>query len=218
MATPIEQYVEAIRLLTGCRGTWLPNAPITLGDIGFIQDSRFHRESCLEELGIMLSPRFGGPAVQFHATQNAKVTAGAGALAAVGPPEAGIAAGVHIGFEKAGGFVFQAEGCVTYALHGQAALSRAIGEAVRRRAIRWDRRLVVVNEVMWAETATILFAHAAGASAELSFGTPVTDAANQLARAEAGLGIRALHGSLVHVVAEHGIIPAYKTVRPKLSA
>src|SRR5580658_4117793 len=110
MASPNDLYVKAIHERFGYFGTWLPNAPVGLGDVGLVEGCSFRRVSSLAGLGIAFGIRTSANPMRFHYTRHAEVTAGAGVSAAAGVPSAGGSADVHIGFQRDGAFVFQAEG------------------------------------------------------------------------------------------------------------
>jgi hypothetical protein len=215
MASPSTEYVKGIHRRFGYFGTWLPNAPIALGDIGFASGCSFKRVSSLTELGITFPVRASSSPMRFHYAWQVRLTAGDGASAAASLQGTGASAHVLVGFQRAGAFVFQAEGCVSREFEDKVAVARSIATVVKRG--RWDARWSVIDNVVHAASATILMANSGGSSIELAADAHLPDPLGQLAQAGLNLHVHAQHGDVTHFLARRGLTPMFKVARPRLA-
>jgi hypothetical protein len=210
MENPIDVYVKGVYNRFGYFGTWLPNSPITLGDLGLKKGCSFRRISSLKKLKIPFQTRKGTSSRKFHYASHSQLHAGIGSEV----EGAGIAADVIIDLECEGAFVFQAENCIQHEIEDKAAVARAVADALGRN--EWDLNWSVVDAVVYADSATILIANSNGARVELSAATHLPEIMESLADLRLGLHVRAQPGDVTRFLAERGLTPLFRLSRPRV--
>lgn len=202
MVAIYEQYTGEMREQFGYLATWLPSAPLALGDVGLLHRDRFQRVTSLQDLGVNFKPT---PAkrpgyLEYLSAGQVDVQWGVHAdAAAPGSAMVGRAA-VTVTFARAHATLFQASGCQVISINDLVALETSL-KALAEEG-RWRRDYTVISEVVRTGATTIIVSSQAGA--RVDFRTRATGMAGPLTLANAA-------GDL-HVAGESGI--GFKAVAP----
>jgi hypothetical protein len=192
-------------------GAWLPNSAMKLGDVGVMQGGAFQRLTTLGGLGIPFDVRAGTSPVDFAYTSQSSVKVQLRAAAEVAA--APVAASVVLELGGQGAFLFHASGCVVSEVEGRYALGEALAGLLKQQ--RWKMEWCVVDSVVAADCATIVVSDSQSSSLELGAKAPVE--AGNLARADAGLEVRAQQGDVIRFIGARGLTPLFKISRLKWS-
>ncbi|MEM9456599.1 MAG: hypothetical protein AAGF11_20645 [Myxococcota bacterium] len=146
-------------------------SPLTLGDIGSIEQGRFETSTAptLQSLGISPGSSLAGPEFAIRWLSNRQGTTTLTVKAMGTPPVAGLAeaeTGLHLQFGRKGSYYFEAKDAVISRIEQTPRLHREIAQARRQgRISRHDR---IVMEVCQARRATLFMAQTRGAELTLS--------------------------------------------------
>lgn len=211
MEAASKSYVKGIWQRFSYLATWLPNTRLQLGDVGVQDGQAFRRVTSLKDLGIAFQVRTGADRVDFTYTSQSGVTiqAKAQGQVAAGSPLASAQAGISIEFGEAGAFLFQAVGCSIDEIEDKAAVGRAAIALFQQG--QWEPDWAVVDTLVKADSATIVVSNSQDAGLDLSADVPVT--IGDLAKADAGLAVKAQRGDVVRFIAARGLAPLFKLSR-----
>jgi hypothetical protein len=208
MPSPGDVYVQGIFDRFSYFASWLPNANITLGDVGTKNGKYFQRLTSLTQLGIPFKVRKGTQPTDFdyayRSTINAQARASGGV--SVGTPGSLAEGSMEIEFGQEGAFLFEADHCLIDEIEDKVTLGRTILNLYQNDA--WDGNWVVVHSLVTAQNTTIFVANSRNARLELSAKVPLS--LGNLANPSAGLTIRAQSGDVTRFVAEKGLTPMFK--------
>jgi len=196
------------------RATWLPTKTLRIGDIGILEGDVFTHRGSLVQLGIQMQVRTdvneaeswdlsseNGIEIKFKA--EGQVDAGTPALGELD-------AGFHIDFKKENSFVFKMKGYKTYMIENLMMISEEVLELYA--AGEWEKEWVIINELVEAQSATILLSSEGG----VSVGVKASGNANvgNLDLADGGLELGSdTSGKLaVSIVGRPGVTPLYRAV------
>ena len=197
--------------------TWPPNAPLRLGDFGYLQGPVFSRKSSLGSLGVsgwktrsgrsaastFTSSTASGTEVNFHAKGEANPG---------GVPLAKATAEVK--FSRGEAVFFNAAGCVLEEIEDQIGLGRTILDLFAKRI--WNDDWCIVTGVVRSGATTV--AVSADANASLVLEAAADQPTVDLANASAGLQVRTNRSLSSLFVGEAGFTPLVRLskVRRKL--
>jgi hypothetical protein len=201
MTAPYRRYTRELSQRAGYRATWLPNAPLRLGDVGVLDGESFDARTSLGALGIASKQRSGPPGdLRFSSDDGVKVL-----FDLPGEPAA-----ARVEFESQGAFLFQAAGCVETQLDDLDALAR---ELVLQRdlELRWKPDWVLVDTVVRAARATVLISESTRAELTLEL-DPAAVGLSTLVP-EAGISAGAQKGEVYQVIGAAGLTPLYRVRR-----
>ncbi|MEZ4467968.1 MAG: hypothetical protein R3F43_26915 [bacterium] len=188
-----QRYLEAVRRQFGYLGTWLPNTPIKLGDVGLYTASGFRVETSLRRLGVSVRSRPAGVAGDLSHTSVASVKASAGLK--------GVPA-LSLGFGKAGGFVFQATGCTVKQLDDLDTVGVELVNLFQQSL--WKAGWVLVDTVVEAAKTTILVSQSDDASVDLTGPTAISGLN------EASISVTGQAGSVLQFLGQPGLTPLFR--------
>lgn len=196
--------------------TWLPNAPLELGDVGVLSDGFFQRVTSLKSLGIDFTVRKGASAVDLSHSSEKDVTVSSdnAANAELKAADAKANAKVTVEFGAKGAFVFQAKGCVESAIEDQAKLGREI-IARFKSGENWDASWVVINTVVEAESATIMVSNSTTSKIEIGANANLPPGSAALADANIGLRVTSQTGDVMNILAAKSLTPMFRVSRIK---
>jgi hypothetical protein len=214
-------YASKIYSGLNYRPTWLPVAPLKLGDVGVLHDGVFSYRTTLSQLGIEFSVRHDdsiGDSVDFKSESDIDISVKASGQ--VNPSFTAITdaeAGARVEFRSSRGVVMQLRGVSVNTIADEATLERdmlaaAISEDETK---QWQRDWVVITEVVEAEAGTILISGDAGSTIELKASGTVAPA--NLADLNAKFKVVAESKVQNDWIAKKGITPLYRALRVKAS-
>lgn len=216
-----QDYARTVRDELNYRATWIPGAPMKLGDVGTIEDGVFNRHTDLETLGIpYASTTKDRPSEEFSFESEdvrSIVVKAAGELNETFEAIAEAKAGIRVEFAKERAVVLKVKNPRVQSIDNIAALDDALLDAVlpsrdsKGRSVprRWkDRDWVVVTEVVDVDVATILCSTGTNAAIELEAETAVGP--DGLVDVEAGLEQKLVRSVGVKDIARKGSTPLYR--------
>jgi len=205
MTEPYRRYTRELAQRARYRATWLPNAPLRLGDVGVLDGELFDGRTSLSELGVETRQRTGAPMdLSFASEDGVDIS-----FSVPGDPTA-----AQVEFGSAGAFVFQATGCVETQLDDLDTLTRAL-VAIRDLEERWQPEWVLVDTVVRAARATIMVAESSHASVTLSLDAAAAKLSSLVPSGSAT--VRKQSGEVFHIVGARAITPLYRVRRFKRS-
>jgi hypothetical protein len=214
MPSPHRQYTKELYDKFDYIATWLPTAPIKLGDVGIVAKSGFDQLTSLEKLDISFDVREGASIGQFSYATEGAVSVHFKAQGEVPPPLSQLMqaeAGVIIEMGRASATLFQAADARSRSIDDPASLGRRILD--RYKLGEWDGHHFVVTEVMEAKAATILISSSADARVEFSVSGKATVGVLNLTDLDAGLRIEHKRNLHTEIVARGGLVPLFRARR-----
>ncbi len=168
MASPVKQYTKSMYDCFHYLATWLPTAPLRLGDIGSIHSAEFQRVTTLQELGISFKVRTGTNISEMEYSSNGAVNVRSKSGANANNIEnnlSNLSAGVSIEFMRKNAFFFRTISCQISSIEDK----EALGVEILRRYENdeWDKRYFVVTEIVKSGAATIIIANKKNARIDL---------------------------------------------------
>jgi hypothetical protein len=139
-----------------------------LGDVGTIRPGGWVKITTLDALGIKAGADDPGPGgeLDYASRGGVEMTAGA-ARTGVEAPVAAATGDVTYRFVRAGAFVLRAGETIVHRISDLRSVAGAVLARYRDTELDWDRRWIVVTEVVTARPALVLIARAEGARATL---------------------------------------------------
>lgn len=201
-------YLKSIYSRFGYFGTWLPNSPMSLGEVGLQERGIFKRMTSLTDLGIPFEIRSSAHPVDFIYTSNSGLStqlklAGEIAGGSTLPVAQG---GVVIEFTQEGAFLFQAVDCLSDEIANRSVVGKLVLQAFRDG--HWQSDWCVVDSVVNADCSTILVANSKRAKLELSSKGPL-DITN-MANVDANLAVHSQQGDVLRILAADGLAPLFR--------
>jgi hypothetical protein len=210
MASPVKRYQQEMHNNLGFFATWLPSTAVALGDIGVLQDGRFHRVGSLKELGIVHTDVREGTAENVSYSASAKrsdsISVGAGAAVPIASGE------LSISFTSEGGYVFEAINMKQIEVADRLSLASSLLKAYEDG--RWQKEWLLIDALYRAESATILVSEDSSSEIVLKASAAALPAGLlPLADPKLRLGVASSSGKIVHIVAANNLQPLYSCVK-----
>jgi hypothetical protein len=161
-------YTRELRANLGYTATWLPNAKLSLGDVGILSNYEYVYRTNLKHLGIPFEegPR-SAKGTYSHTSANSVTRslklAGKAPLegSALGEADAGIT----FDFKRNDAIVFYATDCTVRPIADQEPLKKTILDAFL--SGKWEKNYVVVTELVEAGSTSIIIAEGSGGKFEV---------------------------------------------------
>jgi hypothetical protein len=199
------------------RPTWLPGTPISLGTIGLIEDGVFRPITSLRKLNIPFEEviDLDRDSIDYNSKTGVAITfKAAGELNQKFEAISEASAGALIEFSRVGAIILQLRGVAIHRISDQATLNK---EMMRSIIIggkdQWQRKWVVITEVINAESATIMISNSMNSKLELK--ASGTIAPTSLVDASANLSIVKENQVSTKIISKSGLTPLYRGVRVK---
>jgi len=199
------------------RPTWLPGTPITLGSVGLIEGGIFRAITSLDKLDIPFEELIDTDrdSIDYSSSSGVSITfKAAGETNAKFEAIGSASAGVLIEFSRSGAVVLQFRGAANHRIADQPALYRKLLHSiVIGDEEKWQRKWVVITEVVQSESATIVISNSSNSKLELEASgsikpTSLVDLSGKLSVAkEFHVGTK--------IISESGLTPLYRGVRVK---
>ncbi|MER5916815.1 hypothetical protein ABT124_42250 [Streptomyces sp. NPDC001982] len=188
MTTAIhERYTKEIYDGLGYFAVWMPNSPVSLGDVGVLRGRRFHRMTSLAELGVVfdtVGP--GAPMVHSYSSSGDVEVAVSGEATAPGVLGIEPQLTITVAFHQAHATYFRAVGCTEEVVGDHLALQRGIADL--RKAGVWRSEYHVVTKLVKTGPAVILVSSRAGTRVEFQASADLAPVSLPLVSAGAGIG------------------------------
>jgi len=217
MAKTYEIYASQIYDNLRYRPTWLPGTSIELGAVGVIEDGLFTQITSLEMLGLEFEVEPGARKEKIEYSTKGAVSLtykSAGETNAKFKALAAASAGALLEFSRGGAVVMQLGGVSFNRIVDQNALSKQLLRSIMRGGENaWQRKWVVVSEVVNTDTATIVISGSDKSSMELS--ASGTAAPANLIKASGSLGVVNETNIETKIIAASGMSPLFRALRVK---
>lgn len=157
--TPRKYYVKNLFSKFGYLGTWLPNAPMRLGDFGTISDSGFENLGNINDLGLNIEFEASKSTLDFSFSCGVEIGA------SNKTETNSVPINTEISFKGAGGFIFKASECRIETISNRIELAKSIKRLYFNN--EWDKEWCVVHEVVCAKSLTVLISNTKNSSASI---------------------------------------------------
>ncbi|HYE63197.1 MAG TPA: hypothetical protein VD997_14475 [Phycisphaerales bacterium] len=205
-----DAYARELHDAFGYFATWLPTAPVALGEVGRLRGKQFERLGKLDDYGVKFAVAKANVHAELQHASEGKVELKleSGAAAPVGPGTDGI---LTVGFKAKHAVFFRAEQCVGTSIDDLSQVGNSIVQLAE--AGKWDREYLVVTEILSAERAIILMASESGASFAASVKGSMPIDAVDLVNAAVGAHIQRSSGLSLRIQANGQLTPLFKIGR-----
>ncbi|MEU6071056.1 hypothetical protein ABZ864_43095 [Streptomyces sp. NPDC047082] len=147
---------------------WMPGTPMKLGDVGMITSRGWVKETTLDALDIEIKPDDPGVSSEIdYASSGVAGTSGAVTRAGVQAPVAAATGDVTYEFGRAGAFVLRTGETTVHSTADLRGVRQAVLARYQNPSLDWERRWIVVTEVVTARPVLALIASEGGARATL---------------------------------------------------
>lgn len=196
------------------RATWHPTKTLRIGDIGVLDGDVFTHQGSLVQLGIQMEVRTDANEAEswdLSSESGVDVKFKAGGQVDAGTPALGeLDAGFHVDFKKENSFVFKIKGYKTYMIENLMKISEEVLELYA--AGEWKKEWVIINELVEAQSATILLSSEGGVSVGLKASGNANVGNLDIADGDLELGADTAGKLTVSIVGRPGVTPLYRAV------
>lgn len=210
MAAVFERYTEEMRNEFGYLATWLPNHRLSLGDVGVLNRNRFDRVTTLADLGVNFSVGQGDTLndLEYVSAGQVDVDWGVGNGAPSIDTVSSTPSGATVLFRRAHATLFQASRCVIETVLDLASLQRSVVDL--HLVGQWQRRWVVVTELVRVGAAAIFISSEGGARVDLHVSGTLPEIPLSFAETAVDLRIASTSGMAVRLVTDSQLTPLYR--------
>ena len=201
-------YLSEMHRRFGYLATWLPNAPIAVGDVGVLRRDGFDREASISDFGIDVAAESATKPVDLEYCTTGCVETAFNMSAEQHLLPNGPQGTVDVTFTREDAVLFVATACFPTAIIDVRALGRRALELYN--AGDWKPQWAVVTEVVDSHSSTIVIAEQAGAKLKLSARLAIASSLISLADARAGLSIESARGLSTRILAAEGLRPLFR--------
>ena len=191
--------------------TWLPGAPLELGDIGILKNNEFTKISNLNNEGIEFKIEEDTTKSDLEHSTNGAVsitTKLAGTVPAIESVLTSADAGFTIKFSQENAILFKANGTLTPRIDDQIKLGKEVIE--RYKQGKWNKDWVIITELVQADSATIIISSSEKGILELKAKTNISTAKLDIADISLNLECPYSKDVSTKIISEQGITPLFK--------
>lgn len=215
---PEEQYTTDLKNNFGYYATWNPGLTLKIGDIGIVKGNVFRKISELEKLGITfeVDPDKTPTDLKYNSKGSVVITTKlSGAASIPGSSLTQADAGILVEFSKENSILFQANGTLTSTVKDTIVIGNKVIELFKQG--KWDKKWVVITELVTAEAATILISNSKGAKIELKANAKIDAPKLDIANANFQFSTQFSRALETEIVAKEGLTPLFKIMGIKTS-
>jgi len=217
MPRQLEKYTNEIWKNLNYFANWPLNKKIRIGDIGFLDNKQFRRQSKIDRRTIKFATRAGGAKAELtYSTRNRVCIDFKVAGRAPLSPESALSiahAGVTITFSREGAGILHIMGYETKEIEDFESLCEPLLEFYRKK--EWDESFMVVASVIEATSATIIVSDSRDGCAELVAKANIGPSQVNLANLNAGFELRRQKGLDIFVIARESVTPLFQLAQFK---
>lgn len=203
-----ERYTKQLYARWRYFASWLPNSPVSLGDVGVVEGRRFRRLTSLDELGVPMTPGRPGERANYQYSSAGQVSVAVGGSGSAELGTDGPSATVSIHFKRAGATFFQAADGVEQSLTDLPGLEAQLRR--RHEAGTWRREYVVVSTVVRTGPAAIFVSEERDGGVEFRVSGGLEVGPLSVAHAASALTVVRKARVAVAVVAPDGLTPLFQ--------
>jgi len=210
VANARKQYLRQLWKRWGLLGAWHPDSPISVGDVGVMDNWRFERKRSLKDLSVDFELAEAPDTVGTHSYHSdAEIAISAHVSGSAEPAGTGE---VELTFGKSGGIAFHAAGTVEVRMNDIGTIEDQIWEL--HEAGDWEEGRVVVTKVIKAESLAVFVAAKGEASATVTASAAdieIPDFTN-LAGLASNFSIKSHKGMETAIVAQGDLTPLFEAI------
>ena len=206
------QYTRELRDNLHYLPTWLPTVRLSPGDLGRISDYEYTHIGNLRDVGLPSEIEDCGARADFEYFSQGSVSTTVKLAGQVPPVGSGLAegdAGIVVDFGRENAVVFRASGCRSKRLKNVIGLGKQILEKLQQG--QWPEDAVVVTEIVYATSATILICSGHKGHIDLRAAANMNPATLNIANLDAGLQVARESNIGVKIVAQSSLTPLMRT-------
>lgn len=212
----VRQYTNEMKKHFGYYAIWNPGVPLSIGDVGTFKNKEFTRLSNLKDLGIEFDIRPDKTKTNMEYNSRGSVsmkTKLAGSAPLPGSSISELDAGIFVEFSKENSTLFKAKNTTSPSIKDIIKLS----EQISRRYLEgtWDKRWVIITELIEAETSTIIISSKRNGKIDLKANAKLKATAFDIADAEFQFSPEAAYGLETKFITEKGLTPLFKAMAIK---
>jgi hypothetical protein len=216
MRSAHQQYTEELRQKFGYHATWNPGLPLQLGDIGIFRDNIFTRLSNLRDQGIAFEVRKDPTKTPLeHQTEGSisVTTKLSGTAAPAGSVLTRADAGIIVEFSREHATLFKAVNTTSPSIKD----AIGVGEQVLKqyRAGKWNKKWVVITELVKAESATIIISNSTDGKIELKANVRIDKPGLDISDAGIQWSTRFSRGLETRIISAEGLTPLFRIMGMK---
>lgn len=163
-----KQYTNEMKRKFGYFATWNPGLPLELGDIGIMKNNIFNKISNIKNFNITFEIVQDSTTMDLEHFSKGSVeiaTKLAGKIPPAGSVLTTLEAGVIVEFNKEKSTLFKANNTTTNSIDDGIKLGNEILKLYKQG--KWNKKWVVINELIKAENSTIIISNASNGKIEL---------------------------------------------------
>lgn len=215
MANASQFYLEHVYAVSsGYRATWDPALPLQIGDLVKIDDfGVLNTRGSLSDKGIQAVTRTSVSPLDLKLSSQQGIQVNvkaAGTLPVATSTLANADAGFNIQFGKNNGVLFNISGYKTTMITNLDEIEAKVLEQYRNKT--WDADLLIITNLIQADSATIIISDQGSASIDLKASANVNAATLKITDASLGLTCTSQTGSTLQFIALGGLTPLYKVM------
>jgi hypothetical protein len=209
MTSPQKFYVQEISRKTNYRANWLPDKPLSIGDIGKLEDGIFTLYTTLEQQGIPLQTRSSDSSLDLDYSSTSTVKLISDDAADTNIPTQAVQAKLKlkIDFQNSKGVVFQMTASKKKIISNLGDIEKIVLDKYRNN--EWNLGWVIVTETVQTDSATIIINIASNNTLEFEINGKADVASLNLADVNLGLKLLRETGSSTKIIAKANLTPLY---------
>jgi hypothetical protein len=206
-----KQYTNELKRKFGYYATWNPGVQLKLGDIGTLKGNIFTRISNVNKLAIQFEtrPDLTKTTLEHYSQGSVSVTTKLqGGKPLPGSILEEMDAGIIVEFNKAFATLFKANNVTCPSVEDTITMGNEI--LALYKAGKWDKKWVVITELLEAESASILISNSGNGKIELKANTKMKSPGFDIADAGFNFSVQFARGMETQIVANEGLTPLFK--------
>lgn len=193
--------------------TWLPGAPLKLGDIGIIRKNEFTKVSSLEKQGIVFEINEDMTKMDLDFVSEGGVTVTTKIAGGSKLPNSSLAevdTGFSIDFKKENATLFKLAGTLSPHFSDTIELGKEIVKLYKNGD--WNKDWVIITEVVMADSATILISNSKDSKIELKVNAKVEAENLEMTNASANWSVTFNKDIGLKFIAKQNLTPLFKVM------
>lgn len=213
MIGPKEQYIKEIKEKFGYLATWLPGSPLSLGDIGVLNDNSFSRLGSVKDksFGINFNEILDESEDDLEYSSKGQVTITnkiSGNISNGASSLLNTDVGIIVDFGRENSVYFKSIKSRVNLISD----SISLGEDILKlyHAGKWNKNWVVITELVKVESSTILISNSQNARIELKANANINSKVIDIADSKFEFGVNFSKGLETKIISANGLTPLFK--------
>ena len=208
-----QQYAKEIKKHLRYHATWEPGTPLKLGDFGVVEDGVFTYMANVGDYGITFDVRNDNTKNSFdYSSGNSVIVTAklAGEIAPKGSVLKEVDAGFIVEFSKENAFLFKLNRTKAILVENKKKLGDEFIKCYKKE--NWNEKLIVITELIEAESGTILISSGNESKIELKANAGIGIPGLDIADADLQLSILNDKNVTIKIIAEQGLTPLFNAM------